>query len=429
MNCSQFEEYASLFIDEMLTEEEMIKFRKHIESCENCYISLENLKLIVSTVNEMEEVDLPTDFTLSLRKKLQDEKEKETEKNKSLINWKVVSGIAAGLMITAISMTALEDLNPNKLMMEPMTDAGYSNEMAARDMENYGTTPTITGRSGETTTQFSVTMGDKAAESVEEQEALEKEEFSVATAELATDNRKIINKGRLSLETMEFDESYKDTYYLVEKYGGYFQTSDTQYRLLNREKPEESLRTTYFNIRVPSENFNDIFQELKEVGIVINENTNAQDITMTYRDVETEVLNLEIQEERLREILQKAEKIEDILRIENELSRIRLQINSMRGTLKNYDQLVSLSTIEVELIEVKETSDSAIKLQSVDQGLLGRGKDNFIKSVNQIIRFGERALINLYGLIPWAVLITAITLPVVSIGNKIIKKRRNNHEK
>ena len=60
-----------------------------------------------------------------------------------------------------------------------------------------------------------------------------------------------------------------------------------------------------------------------------------------------------IQEERILEIMKKADQVEDILNIERELNRIRTEINQRKNILKNWDQLVDYSSIEVSLREEK----------------------------------------------------------------------------
>ncbi len=420
MNCGNFEEYASLYIDEMLTEEEMINFKKHLETCENCSISLENLKVIVTTVNEMEEVDLPTNFTLSLRERLQIEEKQQKEKKMVkpfYKNWKVLSGVAAGFIILAISLNALDSIKIGQSKSAELAQQNYGM------MNKLDVAPTsealFTGNRGL----------NKSVELATEDMKDEKEEVSVqfsladeaAPVELAVDNRKIINTGSIVLETNKFYDVQEKIKNIVETNGGYFQNNNTHFRLLDKERPEESLKSAYLTIRIPSKAFDGVYKELKEIGIVITENQNAEDITFAYRDMENEAMNLEIQEERLREILKKAEKVEDILRIENELSRVRLQINGIKGTLKNYDNLVSLSTINIEVNEVR---DQAIKLHTVKEGVWGKAKNNFIKSINQIIYYAEKSFIKFYGLIPWAVILSVILAPIAGIAYKIMKKKQ-----
>ncbi|MBM7614828.1 DUF4349 domain-containing protein [Alkaliphilus hydrothermalis] len=452
MNCNQIEEYASMYIDGMLTEEEMINFNEHLKTCKNCSISVENLRTLVTTVNEMEEIDLPENFTLSLREKLLQEQEvinkKDSNKwNKGPISsWKILSSIAAAFVIMSISMALLEDAPFDQAELSQVTDKGYGVVM-----DNTTTAPeeVKTGLSNRSMVQGTTAFTDSGKGEVESVDVEEEAkafgiaensnpDVQVKTIEqlgdvaeeqvasiAATTDRKIINTGRLYLETQEFDNVMDNISLIVSGRGGYYQTSDVHYRLINKEKPEDSLRTSNLTIRVPREYFDGVFEELKGLGVVINENTSAQDITLTYRDIENEALNLEVQEERLREILKKAEKVSDILEIENELSRVRGQINSMRGNLKNYDRLVTLSTIELEVREIKEET---VKIQSVNDGVWSRAKAGFVKSINQMISFGQKSFINLYSLLPWGIVSAVVILPCVRFYHQF-KKRRNNIEK
>ncbi len=57
-------------------------------------------------------------------------------------------------------------------------------------------------------------------------------------------------------------------------------------------------------------------------------------------DIDNQKINLQLQEEHLREILQKADNVEDLLQVEKELNRIRTEIDRLTGILNNYDKLV-----------------------------------------------------------------------------------------
>ena len=56
--------------------------------------------------------------------------------------------------------------------------------------------------------------------------------------------------------------------------------------------------------------------------------------------------SLSLQEERLLDILEKAEKLTDVLELEQELADVRYQIETLTTTLNRYDQLISYSTVE-----------------------------------------------------------------------------------
>jgi len=251
----------------------------------------------------------------------------------------------------------------------------------------------------------------------------QKEKLNITSTSLIdASERKIIKQGSLRIETDAFDASYEKIISLIEGKAGYLQHSQIYYRVMDRENPEASLRSAYMTLRIPSKDFTQTFGEIKALGKMINENIGGQDVTEAYRDMEREVANLEIQEERFIEILKKADKVEDILRIENELARVRSQINSLKANLNNYDKQVEMSTISLELEEVKNLT---LKIQTTNDGVWKRAKNNFIKTINRIIELSQRGFIGVFGLLPALVILGAIGVPLSIYIYKRVKKRRN----
>lgn len=118
MNCKDFDLYGSAYIDNMLSKEERLEFENHINECEYCNISLQNLKTIVESINELEEVELPRNFSSELMIKLQNEK---NSKNRIVLfnKKKLLSSIVAGLLIFIASLSLINNslINKNKDML------------------------------------------------------------------------------------------------------------------------------------------------------------------------------------------------------------------------------------------------------------------------------------------------------------------------
>jgi hypothetical protein len=156
-------------------------------------------------------------------------------------------------------------------------------------------------------------------------------------------------------------------------------------------------------IKVPAEKFEGSFQNIIGMGTLINQNSTSNDITLQYRDIEARVTNLKVQEKHLQEIMTKAKTVEETLKVEVELNRVRTEIDIMTGNLKNWDQLVEYSTIYVNMTEVKEA-----ELKKVDvPGVWQNAKDGFISAINSI-RYGiERVFVFLVSAIPYLLILGA----------------------
>lgn len=66
-------------------------------------------------------------------------------------------------------------------------------------------------------------------------------------------------------------------------------------------------------IRVPQDKANSLIDFIKGNSQIIAESSQSLDVTTQYYDTETRIKNLESQEEQLRELYKRTEKIEEII--------------------------------------------------------------------------------------------------------------------
>lgn len=121
MNCKDFELYGSPYIDNMLSNDEKIEFESHINECESCNIKLKNLKTIVESINEVEEVELPITFSSEFKAKLEMEKTYRSKK-RVFNNKKRLNTMVAGLLVIIASVALMSNSpiykNKNNLYSE-----------------------------------------------------------------------------------------------------------------------------------------------------------------------------------------------------------------------------------------------------------------------------------------------------------------------
>jgi hypothetical protein len=86
---------------------------------------------------------------------------------------------------------------------------------------------------------------------------------------------------------------------------------------------------------------------------VTYENISANDVTEEYIDLSAKLKNLEATEEQLLEIMKKAEKVEDILAVQRELTNTRDEIERTKGRMQYLEQTSETSLIEVQLTQSK----------------------------------------------------------------------------
>jgi len=162
--------------------------------------------------------------------------------------------------------------------------------------------------------------------------------------EAAEGRRYIIRNARLTLEIQDIDEAVEQIQAETDRMEGYVSALDIH-------TISEDRRSGNITLRIPEERFDQAMETIKQLGRILNEQFDTDDVTRQYIDMEARIANLEVQEQRMRELLEQADNVEDVLKVENELSRIRGELESMQGDFKYLQERVRYSTIHVSLRE------------------------------------------------------------------------------
>ncbi len=107
-------------------------------------------------------------------------------------------------------------------------------------------------------------------------------------------------------------------------------------------------------IRVPSDDFNYAVSILRSMAVEVNsETTSAQDVTEEYVDLEATLRSMEATEAQLLKLMEKTEKVEDILNVQRELSRVQQDIERTKGRMQYLERTSAMSLIQVMLEQSK----------------------------------------------------------------------------
>jgi len=229
-------------------------------------------------------------------------------------------------------------------------------------------------------------------------------------------SRKMIWNGEMELETTSFDTAVDALYDLIKECGGFIQSSAVTGEGRNASG-EPRLRNGRYTVRIPSDNFQLFMQSSGNVATVIVSNTSADDITSYYFDIEARLKVLRIKEDRLIEMLKQTEKAEYkdelqyILQLENELSNVRYEIESLTGTLRKYDDLISYSTVTVYLREVREYTATPVEPETIGERISNR----FASSVRGVTKAAGDFLVWFVGNSPVLVVLALIAIGVYFI--------------
>ncbi len=156
---------------------------------------------------------------------------------------------------------------------------------------------------------------------------------------------KIIKEGWVEYITGDVEAKVDEVEQIVEEYEGHIQESFFR-KINDREKAR-------LKIKIESNLFESVYGALGEIEDLVEIESTTEDITMEYVDLQRRLEVYEAQEERYLEMLEEAENIEEMLEVEGELERIRLEIESYEGRLNYFDSITDYSYIDVTVEEKK----------------------------------------------------------------------------
>lgn len=226
---------------------------------------------------------------------------------------------------------------------------------------------------------------------------------------------KVITTLYLNFETTEFDKTNEELNKLIEKYKGYIEFSNISY---NHYYNNTSYRYGEFTIRVPKENITSFKTELNVIGNLTSESTNKQDVTKQYTDTESRLKVIETKEVRLLALLEKAEKIEDIIALENQLSEVIYEKENLKASLLTLDDKIDFSTVNINIQEVAKVTAT----ETIETTFGTKVKNAIADSLYFFTDTLQGLIIALIYLLPFLVIIAV----VVIVGVRFYRKYKKN---
>ena len=245
-------------------------------------------------------------------------------------------------------------------------------------------------------------------------------EDGAATPQVEDTSRKLIKNVNLSVETETFEELLATITEKTESFSGYIEES---YTYNGSNYYGRGTRNASMTVRIPAQQLDAFLSSVSEVSNVISRNDSVSDVTLQYVDMESHKKALTAEQDRLLELLEQAESVEDIITIESRLSDVRYQIESMESQLRTLQNQVSYSTVYLDIQEVE-------KLTPVEEQTRGEMiREGFVDSLygvgNGLLDFGTAVIIDLPYLVVWA----AVILLVILIIRLLRKHRKNKKQK
>lgn len=157
--------------------------------------------------------------------------------------------------------------------------------------------------------------------------------------------RKITQDMSLTLEVAALDDVVSRVSKEVQQLGGYVTSS--------QQNGSDKQSFVQMTVKIPAEKLNGLRDSLATWGKILDQHMQANDITNQYYDAQARLQTLELQEKRYLEILNQAKTVDDVLKVENSLGNVRIQIEQLKGQLKLWNNIVEYSTLNLQLVTLQ----------------------------------------------------------------------------
>lgn len=275
-------------------------------------------------------------------------------------------------------------------------------------------------------TETPMTGGFGNSDTVAEEE-LGTESTSTVTAEdalsdpLAGKNIKLIWTANLNMETLDFDSMIESMNQSIRDFGGYVESSYVEGG--QRLSGYRNNRYGSYTVRIPANQLDAFLNQMGTIGNVTSRSKSSENITLEYADNEARKATLELEEQKLMELLAQATELEDIITLESRLSDVHYQLDGYSSTLRKYDDLVDFSTVHISVSEVQKMTE----VQAVTLG--ERIRAGFSDSIYELKIFGEDLLVFLIARSPILLIWAIVIVVIVTIIRRLLKHKGSKPKK
>lgn len=259
-----------------------------------------------------------------------------------------------------------------------------------------------------------VSNGMSADRYYDAESGLVEEKPSTAESQLP-ENRKLIQRVWLRAETEDMDVLLEKVNARINELGGYVESQE----IYNGSAYSGTrYRNAEITVRIPAEKLNSFVNDVSAVSNIVSSNQTTEDVTLSYVATESRVKALETEQERLLELLAKAETMEDLLTVESRLTDVRAELEQVTSTLRVMDNQVDYSTVYLTVNEVREYT--VVEEPETVWDRIGTG---FMESLEEIGDGFVELFVFLIVNFPYFVILGAVLTVVILILRRRKKKK------
>ena len=190
-------------------------------------------------------------------------------------------------------------------------------------------------------------------------------------------NQKLIRRVYINAETEDLETLLGNLTAQIRAAGGYIENQE----LYNGSAyASHRHRSANLTIRIPADQLDGFVGQVQNVSNVVNYNESQEDVTLTYVSTESRIKALETEQDRLLELLAKAENMSDLLEIEARLTDVRYELERVTSQLRVMANQVDYATVQLYIDQVKVYTE--VEEQTVWQRI-GSGFKNNLRDMGE----------------------------------------------
>ncbi|MFG2429330.1 DUF4349 domain-containing protein [Streptomyces sp. NPDC048590] len=187
----------------------------------------------------------------------------------------------------------------------------------------------------------------------------------------------VIRTATLSVEVRSVPKAVAAARTVAENAGGLVAEEDT-------ERVDDTRDMSRLVLRVPTDRYEEVLRELAGNGKLLSRTSNAKDVTGQVVDVESRIATQRASVARVRDLMDRAGKLSDVVTLEGELSRRQADLESLLAQQASLKDRTALATVTLELGEPGEGDGDRPEDDPGFLDALGGGWDAFVTTLRWI---------------------------------------------
>jgi len=354
------QEELMAYLDGELATNRAVAAAAHLEHCAECQELAADLRKLSQEMMawEVEAADIEVKMPIAIAAAGQD---RPRASKKKRLGWRTLltrrglawAGGSAAVLLLVLSFFSVSRLRPQYARINTYISPAPSAPRQSVD-DNYG--PSYGRNSGSLNGSLrgkaeasdgslaglissNANRGSRIRESESEGDEIDSSDHSVPTVPM------IARVAGITLTTKEFDKTRASLEEILKRHSGYMGE-------LKVNAPTDAGRSLTATLRIPAAQLDAAMAELKKLGRVENESQGGEEVTQQYVDLQARLANGIHTEQRLTEILRtRTGKLQDVLKVELEIDRVRGEIEQMQAEKKELSKRVAFATLNTTVQE------------------------------------------------------------------------------